>query len=73
MSRARYVKRFLRREKLPEMRFRDLRHTFATLPLAQDAAPRVVMEMLGHSQFSLTMKHVQPRDPGHAARGCRSS
>ncbi len=36
------------------MRFHDLRHAFATLLLVQ-GPPRVVMEMLGHSQISLTM------------------
>jgi integrase len=40
---------------LPRMRFHDMRHTCATLLLAQDVQPRVVMEILGHSQISLTM------------------
>ena len=48
---------------LPRKRFHDLRHTCATLLLAQDVHPRVVMEILGHSQISLTMdtySHVVP-------------
>ncbi|MCC7193972.1 MAG: site-specific integrase [Gemmatimonadaceae bacterium] len=48
---------------LPKLRFHDLRHTCATLLLAQGVHPRVVMEILGHSQFSLTMdtySHVIP-------------
>lgn len=39
----------LRRTGVREMRFHDLRQSFATLPLMQGAPPRVVMEMLGHS------------------------
>jgi integrase len=44
-------------------RFHDLRHACASLLLAQGVAPRVVMEVLGHSQISLTMgtyAHVGP-------------
>lgn len=48
---------------LPRMRFHDLRHTCATLLLAQGVHARVVMEILGHSQISITMNlysHVIP-------------
>lgn len=41
----------------------DLRHTAASLMLAQGVSPRVVMEILGHSQISVTMNtysHVTP-------------
>ena len=41
--------------KLPSMRIHDLRHSCATLLLAQGVHPKVVQEILGHSQFSLTM------------------
>jgi integrase len=37
------------------VRFHDLRHTCASLLLAQNVHPRVVMDVLGHSQISLTM------------------
>jgi integrase len=40
---------------LPTMRIHDLRHTCATLLLAQGVHPKVVQEILGHSQISLTM------------------
>jgi integrase len=33
----------------------DLRHTTATLLLAQGVPARVVMEILGHSQISVTL------------------
>ncbi len=41
--------------KLPKMRIHDLRHTCATLLLAQNVHPKTVQEILGHSQISLTM------------------
>ncbi|MBF6613856.1 MAG: site-specific integrase, partial [Chloroflexi bacterium] len=53
----------LQRAGLPHIRFHDLRHTCASLLLAQGVHPRVVMEALGHSQISLTMdtySHVIP-------------
>ncbi|MBZ5727443.1 MAG: site-specific integrase [Acidobacteriia bacterium] len=48
---------------LPRCRIHDLRHTAATLLLAQGVHPRVVMELLGHSQIAVTMNtysHVVP-------------
>lgn len=45
------------------IRFHDLRHTCASLLLAQGVPPRVVMEVLGHSQLAITMDlyaHVMP-------------
>jgi integrase len=45
------------------IRFHDLRHTCASLLLAQGVSPRVVMDVLGHSQLSITMdlySHVMP-------------
>ena len=44
-------------------RGRNSRHTAATLLLVQGVHPRVVMELLGHSQISITMNtysHVVP-------------
>lgn len=40
---------------LPHLRFHDLRHSAATLLLAQGVHPRFIMELLGHSTISLTM------------------
>jgi integrase len=48
---------------LRRVRLHDLRHTVASLMLAQGVSPRVVMEILGHSQISVTMNtysHVTP-------------
>ena len=60
---ARLFQRMRRKAGLPYRRFYDLRHTCATLLLVQGVRPRVVMEILGHSQISLTMNtysHVIP-------------
>ena len=40
---------------LRRARLHDLRHTAASLMLAAGVNPRVVMEILGHSQISVTM------------------
>jgi integrase len=56
-------KPILKRAKLRNFRFHDLRHTSATLLLAQGIHPKVVQERLGHSQISLTLdtySHVLP-------------
>jgi integrase len=55
--------RLMERECLPQRRFHDLRHSCATLLLVQGVSPRVVMDLLGHSQIGLTMNtysHVIP-------------
>ncbi len=52
-----------KRAGLGHRRMHDLRHTCASLLLAQNVHPRIVMEVLGHSQISLTMNtysHVLP-------------
>ncbi len=48
---------------LPKIRFHDLRHSVATLLLAQGVSPRYISDLLGHSQVSFTMQtyaHVLP-------------
>jgi integrase len=61
----RHFKTVLKKAALPPtIRFHDLRHSCATLLIAQGVHPRVVMEILRHSQISTTMNtyaHVLPR------------
>lgn len=45
----------LRKAELPKIRFYDLRHSCASLLLAQGVHPRTVMEILGHSNIAVTM------------------
>jgi len=48
---------------LPHLRFHDLRHSAATLLLGMGVHPKVVQEILGHSQIGMTMdtySHVLP-------------
>lgn len=58
---------------LPEKtRFHDLRHTCATLLIEQEVHPRVVMDILGHTQISTTMNtyaHVLPETQRQAVAG----
>ena len=59
----RLFKAILRDADLPAIRYHDLRHTAASLLLAQGVDPRTIMETLGHSQISLTLNtyaHVVP-------------
>jgi integrase len=46
-----------------KIRFHDLRHTSATLLLAQGVHPKFVQELLGHASISITLdtySHVLP-------------
>ena len=48
---------------LPDIRFHDLRHSAAPLLLSLGVHPKVVQELLGHTQISMTMdfySHVLP-------------
>jgi integrase len=57
------LKVFLKKADLPDIRFHDLRHSAATLLLSLGVHPKVVQEVLGHSQISMTMdiySHVMP-------------
>jgi integrase len=55
--------KLLARANLPRVRFHDLRHTCASLLLAHGVPARVIMDILGHSQISVTLNtytHVLP-------------
>ena len=54
--------RFIQRTDLPYIRLHDLRHTNATLLIANDVSARVVQHRLGHADVSTTLQryvHVQ--------------
>jgi len=58
----RSFKPLLERAGLPSIRFHDLRHTCATL-LPKGVNPKIVQEMLGHANISVTLdtySHVLP-------------
>lgn len=70
----------LKQAGLPQIRFHDLRHTAASLLLGQGIHPKIVSEMLGHSQISITLdlySHVsqtmlrQARDAFDDLFGCQ--
>jgi integrase len=53
----------LKGAKLPVVRFHDLRHTCATLLMADGQHAKVVQERLGHSRIGITLdtySHVVP-------------
>jgi len=47
--------RLVRRVGLKDVRFHDLRHTFASLMLLRGAKPKIISEALGHSSVAFTM------------------
>jgi integrase len=48
-------KKLLKKADVPDIRFHDLRHSAATLLLSLGVHAKVVQEMLGHTQISMTM------------------
>jgi integrase len=53
----------LREAGLPRIRFHDLWHSAATILLSMGVNPKVIQELLGHSQISMTLgiySHVLP-------------
>jgi len=56
-------KSLLKKADLPGIRFHDLRHSAASILLGMGIHPKVVQELLGHNQISMTMdiySHVMP-------------
>jgi len=63
--------RHMRKHKLPQVRFHDLRHGHATLMLSQGVHPKVVSERLGHASIGITLdiySHVLPTLQQQAAQ-----
>ena len=59
----------LRRAGLPQIRFHDLRHSFASLLIAQGEHPKYISEQLGHASVQITLDrygHLMPQSYGHA-------
>lgn len=73
LERSNINKRFakmLEKAGLPKMRFHDLRHSCASLLLAQGVPLKVVQELLGHSSITITgdvYAHVMPAAKREAA------
>jgi integrase len=67
----RQTKALLQSAGLPPLHFHSLRHSCATFLLVQGVPPRVVMELLGHSDIRLTLNtysHVVAQLQDEAAR-----
>lgn len=47
--------RLLKSASLPDIRFHDLRHSAATIWIALGVNPKVIQELLGHSDISVTL------------------
>lgn len=63
------LKSLLKKAGLPDIRFHDLRHSAATLLLSVGVHPKVVQEILGHSQIGITLdtySHMLPTLHGGA-------
>jgi len=69
--RSRWWRVLVRKAVLPYIRFHDLRHTAATLLLGRGVPVKVVSEMLGHANVSITLNmygHVLPHMQQQAAQ-----
>ena len=49
------LKKILKEAELPDIRFHDLRHTFATHAAASGVDPKTLSEILGHTKASFTL------------------
>jgi integrase len=68
----RFFKPLLKRAQLPDIRWHDLRHTYATLLLARGTHPTYVQKSLGHASVQLTLdlySHWIPSMGRHATDG----
>jgi integrase len=72
----RYFEPALRKAGLPHMRFHDLRHTFASLLIAQGEHPKLISEQLGHASVQITLDrygHLMDRSYGDASERLESA
>lgn len=53
---------------VPTIRFHDMRHTSATLLLAEGVHPKIVQERLGHADISMTLNRYSHVTPGMQRR-----
>ena len=68
--RERSFKKLLARAGLPPMRFHNLRHAAASLLMAEGVGIKVISEMLGHADITVTLKvyaHLMPSAQEQAA------
>jgi integrase len=57
------LKILLKKAGLPDVRFHDLRHSVATFLLSMGVHPKIVQDILGHAEISMTLdtySHVSP-------------
>jgi integrase len=67
---VRHFEALCKRAGIRKVRFHDLRHTCASLLLAQGVEPRVIMDTLGHTMIGTTLNlytHVLPATQRDAA------
>jgi integrase len=65
-------KPLLKRAELPDIRWHDLRHTYATLLLSRSTHPTYVQKSLGHASVQLTLdrySHWMPSMGRNTAEG----
>lgn len=65
----RYLDPALRKAGLASMRFHDLRHTYASLLIAQGEHPKLIQEQLGHASITITLDrygHLMDQSVGDA-------
>ena len=58
----RFFKPLLKRAQLPDIRWHDLRHTYATLLLARGTHPTYVQKSLGHASVAANPRPLLPLD-----------
>jgi integrase len=63
--------RVLRRAELRRIRFHDLRHTYASLLIAQGAQPKYIQAQLGHASIQTTFDRYGHLMPGAHAGEAR--